>query len=56
MFVEYSLPFFPPSINIYCVPTMCQPWRREWQPTSVFLPRESHGLAGYSLWVTKIQT
>ena len=28
------------------------PWRREWQPTSVFLPGESHGqrtLAGYSL-------
>ena len=27
------------------------PWRREWQPTLVFLPRESHGqksLAGYS--------
>ena len=27
------------------------PWRREWQPTPVFLPRESHGqksLAGYS--------
>ena len=27
------------------------PWRRAWQPTSVFLPRESHGqrsLAGYS--------
>ena len=26
-------------------------WRREWQPTSVFLPRESHGqrsLVGYS--------
>jgi len=26
------------------------PWRREWQPTPVFLPRESHGqrsLAGY---------
>ena len=19
------------------------PWRREWQPTPVFLPRESHG-------------
>ena len=56
MFVEYSLPFYPPSINIYCVPTMCQPWRREWQPTPVFLPGESHGLAGYSLWVTKIQT
>ena len=29
------------------------PWRREWQPTPVFLPRKSHGqksLAGYSLW------
>ena len=27
------------------------PWRREWQPTPIFLPRESHGqrsLAGYS--------
>ena len=27
------------------------PWRRAWQPTSVLLPRESHGqksLAGYS--------
>ena len=26
------------------------PWRRKWQPTLVFLPRESHGrrsLAGY---------
>ena len=29
------------------------PWRREWQPTPVFLTRESHGqrsLAGYSPW------
>ena len=29
------------------------PWRRKWQPTSVFLPGESHGwksLAGYSHW------
>jgi len=27
------------------------PWRREWQPIPVFLPRKSHGqrgLAGYS--------
>ena len=27
------------------------PWRRAWQPTTVFLPRESHGqksMAGYS--------
>ena len=29
------------------------PWRREWQPTLVFLPGESHGersLTGYSTW------
>ena len=29
------------------------PWRREWLPPPVFLPREFHGqrsLAGYSLW------
>ena len=35
------------------------PWRREWQPTSVFLPGESHGqrsLAGYSLWGPKSRT
>jgi len=34
------------------------PWRREWQPTSVFLPREFHGqrnLEGYSLWDYKLQ-
>ena len=32
------------------------PWRREWQPTPVFLPGEFHGqrsLAGYSLWGCK---
>ena len=31
-------------------------WRREWQPTLVFLPREFHGqrsLAGYSPWGRK---
>ena len=30
-------------------------WRREWQPTSVFLPGEFHGqsLAGFSPWVAK---
>ena len=35
------------------------PWRREWQPTPVFLPGESHGqrsLASYSYRVTKSQT
>jgi len=32
------------------------PWRREWQPTPVFLPGEFHGqrsLAGYSPWICK---
>ena len=32
------------------------PWRREWQPTPVFLPGESHGqrsLVGYSPWALK---
>ena len=32
-------------------------WRREWQPTLVFLPGESHGqrsLAGYSLWGCRV--
>ena len=32
------------------------PWRREWLPTTVFLPGEFHGqssLAGYSSWDNK---
>ena len=32
------------------------PWRRKWQPTPVFLPREFHGqrnLVGYSPWSDK---
>ena len=32
------------------------PWRREWLPTPVFLPREFHGqrsLEGYSPWNLK---
>ena len=32
------------------------PWRREWQPTPVFLPGKSHGqrsLMGYSPWGSK---
>jgi len=32
------------------------PWRRKWQPTSIFLPGEFHGqrsLGGYSLWGCK---
>ena len=33
-------------------------WRREWQPTPVFLPGESHGqrcLAGYSPWGRRVR-
>jgi len=32
------------------------PWRREWLPTPVFLPKESHSqrsLVGYSSWSCK---
>ena len=32
------------------------PWRREWKPIPVFLPKEFHGqksLAGYSPWGDK---
>ena len=35
------------------------PWRREWQPTPVFLPGEFHGqrsLVGYSTWYHKSPT
>ena len=34
------------------------PWRREWQPTPVFLAGESHGqrsLAGYSPWGCRVR-
>ena len=34
-------------------------WRRIWQPTSVFLPGESHGqrsLVGCGAWVTELDT
>jgi len=34
------------------------PWRREWQPTPVFLPGEFHGqrsLAGYSPWDRRVE-
>ena len=34
------------------------PWRRAWQPTSVFLPGESHGqrsLEGYSPWGLRVE-
>ena len=34
------------------IPGLGVPWRRQWQPTSVFLPGESQGqrsLVGYSI-------
>ena len=34
------------------------PWRRAWQPTPVFLPRESHGQrsqVGYSPWGCRVR-
>ena len=34
------------------------PWRREWLPTPVFLPAESHGqmsLVGYTPWGCRIR-
>ena len=43
---DVSRPRFDPRVRKI-------PWRREWQPTPVFLPRESHGqrsLAGCSPW------
>ena len=42
-YCHINLPDFTPKVN----------WRRQWQPTLVFLPGESHGqqsLASYSPW------
>ena len=47
---------FSPWKGKYDKPRQCIPWRREGQPTPVFLPRESHGhrsLVGCSLWGRK---
>ena len=48
----------PPAMQETQVPSLGQedPWRRKWQPTSVFLPGKSHGqssIAGYSPWGRK---
>ena len=47
----------PPAMPETCVGKI--PWRRAWQPTSVFLPGDPHGqgsLAGYSPWGAKGRT
>ena len=39
--------------DLSLIPGLGRSWRREWQPTPVLLPGESHGqrsLVGYSLW------
>ena len=47
--------------NIFIKHTLTQflhVWRRKWQPTPVFLPRESHGqrsLAGYGPWGLRVR-
>ena len=50
VFKEISTLFSIVAVLV-CIPTN---WRRKWQHTPVFLPRESHGrkgLVGYSPWV-----
>ena len=47
-----------PTMQVTQVQSLSQkiPWRRKWQPTSVFLPGKSHGqrsLVGYSPWGCK---
>ena len=49
-----------PSMQETQVQSLIQkiPWRREWQPTSVFLPGEFHGqrcLVGYSPWSPRVK-
>ena len=46
IYLQCRRPGFGPWVGKIC-------WRRKWQPTSVFLPGESHGqrsLAGHSRW------
>ena len=49
--VSHCFPLFPHLLAIKLWDQM--PWRRKWQPTPVFLPRESQGqrsLVGCHLW------
>ena len=61
LYLFFQIVLFPDSSEVKNLPTMQGlipgfgrfPWRREWQPIPVFLPKESYGqrsLAGYSPW------
>ena len=48
-----NLPAMKPGFDLWVGKI---PWRREWQPTAVFLPGDFHGqrsLVGYSPWSRK---
>ena len=51
-FIHYKTTFFfLGRISKYLLSALLCGWKRKWQPTSVFLPGESHGqrsLSGYS--------
>ena len=53
--VKNLLPCGRPGFNPWVRKTKT-PWRRNWQPTPIFLPGKSHGqrsLTGYSPWGCK---
>ena len=57
-----GLPWWPGGKESTCQCRRCAfdpwsgkiPWRREWQPTPVFLPGEPWSLVGYSPWSHKV--
>ena len=66
---QYSLTILPSTAPFFCPQSFpasgsfpisrlfaSGPWRRKWQPTSLFLPGKSHGMrmpVGYSPWGCK---
>ena len=56
-FIHYETTFFLlERISKYLLSALLCGWKRKWQPTSVFLPGESHeqrNLVGYSPWSCK---
>ena len=56
--VQFSRSVVPDSLQSHEL-QHARPWRRKWQPTSVFLPWESQGqgsLMGCRLWVAQSRT